>query len=380
MKKIFTLIAAAAMALSANAQKSWVFSDFDVASYEKTTTINGLTINAASGKAISIDESSATVTINGNEVTYTKRLKFGGTGAADRCVSFQVDGASKITVVATSSSSSGEARKLNVSYGNSYGASSIGTIDAPVGERNVGSVNYTGSAATTIYIGSASSGVNIYAIYVEAGEAGPEATEWNFSTWEDENTGFSNQVKNNLGLFACYKNAETQITNFGKINGSNKSPYTKRFQLGGGGAALEGTGTPTQRFVYFNVKGNSDITVQFVSGSSGSARDLFISDGTTVLSKTTSSGDGLNEAKATYTGNAGVIYIYAGSAVNLYDIKATNVGTTVLLDDTTKPTGIETLKAAKAAFKGATYNVAGQQVDAAYKGLVIKDGKKYVNK
>ncbi len=43
-------------------------------------------------------------------------------------------------------------------------------------------------------------------------------------------------------------------------------------------------------------------------------------------------------------------------------------------------TGIETLKAAKAAFKGATYNVAGQQVSAAYKGLVIKDGKKFVNK
>ena len=61
---------------------------------------------------------------------------------------------------------------------------------------------------------------------------------------------------------------------------------TSASRLGGGGAALEGTGTPTQRFVYFNVKGNSDITVQFVSGSSGSARDLFISDGTTVLSKT----------------------------------------------------------------------------------------------
>ena len=88
----------------------------------------------------------------------------------------------------------------------------------------------------------------------------------------------------------------------------------------------------------------------------------------------------LEEVKATYTGNAGVIYIYGSSAINIYDIKATNVGTTVLLDDATKPTGIETLKVAKAAFKGATYNVAGQQVDAAYKGLVIKDGKKIVNK
>ena len=41
---------------------------------------------------------------------------------------------------------------------------------------------------------------------------------------------------------------------------------------------------------------------------------------------------------------------------------------------------VETLKAVKAAQNGATYNVAGQQVDAAYKGLVIKDGKKIINK
>ena len=42
--------------------------------------------------------------------------------------------------------------------------------------------------------------------------------------------------------------------------------------------------------------------------------------------------------------------------------------------------GIEAVKGVKAAFKGATYNVAGQQVDAAFKGLVIKDGKKIINK
>lgn len=41
---------------------------------------------------------------------------------------------------------------------------------------------------------------------------------------------------------------------------------------------------------------------------------------------------------------------------------------------------VETLKAAKAAQNGATYNVAGQQVDAAAKGLVIKNGKKVVIK
>lgn len=43
-------------------------------------------------------------------------------------------------------------------------------------------------------------------------------------------------------------------------------------------------------------------------------------------------------------------------------------------------TGIETVKASVKAANGAIYNVAGQQVDAAYKGLVIKNGVKVVNK
>ena len=171
MKKFFTLIATALVALSASAV-SWNFSDFTTASYESTTTVDGLTIYAASGKAIAIDESSKKATVNGSEVSYTKRLKFGGTGSAERCVSFSVTGASKITVVATSSSNSGEDRNLSVSYGSAYGKNAIGTIKAPVGSLNVGSVNYTGSEATTIYIGSVTSGVNIYAIYVEAGSEG----------------------------------------------------------------------------------------------------------------------------------------------------------------------------------------------------------------
>jgi hypothetical protein len=48
--------------------------------------------------------------------------------------------------------------------------------------------------------------------------------------------------------------------------------------------------------------------------------------------------------------------------------------------ETSSTSGIESVKGVKAAFKGATYNVAGQQVNASYKGLVIKDGKKIINK
>ena len=42
-------------------------------------------------------------------------------------------------------------------------------------------------------------------------------------------------------------------------------------------------------------------------------------------------------------------------------------------------TAIKTVKAAKK-FEGAIYNLAGQKVNASYKGVVIKDGKKYIQK
>jgi len=46
---------------------------------------------------------------------------------------------------------------------------------------------------------------------------------------------------------------------------------------------------------------------------------------------------------------------------------------------TADPTGISTAKTA-AEFNGAIYNIAGQKVDASYKGLVIKNGKKVIQK
>ena len=46
---------------------------------------------------------------------------------------------------------------------------------------------------------------------------------------------------------------------------------------------------------------------------------------------------------------------------------------------TSEPTGISTAKTA-AEFNGAIYNIAGQKVSASYKGLVIKNGKKVVQK
>ena len=56
-----------------------------------------------------------------------------------------------------------------------------------------------------------------------------------------------------------------------------------------------------------------------------------------------------------------------------------NEETKEVLETVTPATGINTLNAAKAE-NGAIYNIAGQKVNAGYKGLIIMNGKKFVNK
>lgn len=59
--------------------------------------------------------------------------------------------------------------------------------------------------------------------------------------------------------------------------------------------------------------------------------------------------------------------------------KTTNQLYLISWTKTSEPTGISSVKAA-AEFNGAIYNIAGQKVSASYKGLVIKNGKKIVQK
>lgn len=66
---------------------------------------------------------------------------------------------------------------------------------------------------------------------------------------------------------------------------------------------------------------------------------------------------------------AAKILIYSGkSGMNIYDIKFTPAN----VSDGISNISVDSAKAGK------TYNLAGQQVSDSYKGLVIKNGKKYV--
>lgn len=70
-----------------------------------------------------------------------------------------------------------------------------------------------------------------------------------------------------------------------------------------------------------------------------------------------------------YTGGAGKIFLYPNGGLNVYTIKVTSV-----------TSGISNINASEAANEGATFNLLGQKVANDAKGIVIKNGKKFINK
>lgn len=159
-------------------------------------------------------------------------------------------------------------------------------------------------------------------------------TTWDFSSaaWPVIAGETSATVKNNLALVP---GPET-VVNFAQVE-ANSAPFTdgyvasKRFKLNGGGFTSTGVNTtPTQRYLYFRVNGNSEIKVWYKNGGGGD-RTLYIGTGTEILAsnKYSNSTDPLIYTYQ-YTGPARDIYIYGDTSLNLYKITAANVGTTVL--------------------------------------------------
>lgn len=152
--------------------KFWNISDAafnSLGTITSQTTINGLTIHATANKPIVVDADAREI----NGYSFTHRLKFGGTGVNDaRMLSFRVDGDCDIDIYLMSASGSAD-RTLNVDKG-SFG-NTIQQIPAYGSTISEGNVHYVGGA-TTIYLYSPSSGVNIYAIQVSYGST-PTPTE-----------------------------------------------------------------------------------------------------------------------------------------------------------------------------------------------------------
>ena len=173
MKKLFTLVAVALMAVSASAQQTvWNFSDWTAQTFTSEYTQDGLTVAATADQSVTIDGNKKTITGANNTYECTQRLKFGGAGGSGadgeyRYVKFDVTGDCTINV-GLQSSSSGSDRILNVATGTFDNvASTMSALGSPAQEQ---SFTYTGEA-TTIYLYSTSGGINLY--YIEVTPSDP---------------------------------------------------------------------------------------------------------------------------------------------------------------------------------------------------------------
>lgn len=150
-----------------NAQTVYDFSKWDAITYSSTTTKDGLTVTASSEKTVAVDANSKSI----DGYTFTKMLKFGGGGSSTtRYASFEIPGNGTITAYYISGKS-GDARTLNIATGTFNNV----VASEPNDGKSIGSItySYTGNDATTVYVYSAGSNINLYGIVFTAGGSTP---------------------------------------------------------------------------------------------------------------------------------------------------------------------------------------------------------------
>lgn len=207
-----------------------------------------------------------------------------------------------------------------------------------------------------------------------AASVNAQTQEWNFSDWDLTTYGSISTDVSKDGL-TVYANAnDNKAVSLDKNSKTvDGVKYTQRLKFGGTGSVSDLNNMA--RVVAFNVTGACDIYVVAAHGSSsGDPRplkiDAVVNETATPVGEVTFAANEYKSSTLKYTGGAAKILIYSGkSGINLYDIKVTS-GTS----------GISNINASEAANEGATFNLLGQKVASNAKGLVIKNGKKFINK
>ena len=135
--------------------------DEEIRTFETTEVIGGLTVVAASGKAVEIKSAKATFTHNGTEYSVSKAISLGGSAkfGQNRYIELEVDKACQVTIVAKSSGSSD--RTLDIRNSSN---TSIANADA---KASLSITTIDIDNAGTYMIGSTGSGIYVYAIIVE---------------------------------------------------------------------------------------------------------------------------------------------------------------------------------------------------------------------
>ncbi|MBQ0051703.1 MAG: InlB B-repeat-containing protein [Treponema sp.] len=147
---------------------SWIAKDYKNQTIESSVTLGKVTIAPHSGTTtnyVSIIERNKAI----DSVAYTKSLSLGGTGSKDaRNMKFTLTGAATVKVAAQAGGS-GDRKLVLASSGKTYGEI-LTTQDGSLID-----FSYDGSGED-VYVYSSSSGIHVYAVYVEYGTPAPRVT------------------------------------------------------------------------------------------------------------------------------------------------------------------------------------------------------------
>lgn len=145
---------------------TWKADDSDIANLGTLTesvTVRGLTIAASADKTITIDENSKSFTDGNTTISFGHRIKMGGSMAeTTRHLRFDVTGSCTIEVYGMSANST-TPRPINIAEGTWN--NTVSSTEVTGSELNRIVYKHTGGA-TTIFVGSGNSGVNLYGINV----------------------------------------------------------------------------------------------------------------------------------------------------------------------------------------------------------------------
>jgi|GEM_PF-5034828 len=371
--------------LTAETDKLWNFSDWTAQTYSTTTVFDNMKIWATSDKTVVIDSNSKTI----DGTKYTQRMKTGGKASFSndapvyRIIQIKVQGPVRITAGLTSASSS-EGRTATVE---TYDAETptrtpLGTLTAAAGTVAAETVDYTGTEETLINIYSSDGGVNFYFVKVE-----PIKTE---------------SVDITIGQrgYISYNNPDYAL-DFTQVDGL-KAYYASDFvwtdaanNVGKVVCTELTAAVPAKTGVILAGTANTTYTVPVVSEAQEVSGNLLTAvtdeDYTTVES----------DFYFGYNKTSGVgFYTYAGKVVSVgkayisaddlpvasdksddeteFDIDPAKLYLPAVGNGST--TGIGQMESAENEDATLLYNMMGQKVNAAYRGVVIKNGKKYVNK
>lgn len=401
MKKIFTLIAMALMAVGANAQTviySWESPDGTaVESGGKAEYVNGDGDSRVNYKNTANEKDYYTICLNG------KKANIGDATASNNAgkivITLEQELAADDVIAITAYLNKNESKETNayilfkdgvdVESPTFADAENIGEgMNGAIGTKSVAiPAGAVGCKTITMTRGS-KAGTNLFITKlqiirggeVSGGETGGEqsgseyANSWNFSEtgWTAGDITTNTTIN---GLTLTSTGSDSKWT----IDGSNKSvegvSYSQRLKSGGTGGFSEAG--EEKRTMKFDVTGDCTIYIDCCSASSSEERSINIY--TKAYTKESTEADIAKTIPAvagnpvrqtySYTGSATTITIQPAGGSNFYGIfvksGATGITKTVFnANDVNAP----------------AYNLAGQKVDKSFKGVVIQNGKKMIQK